>query len=194
MKNLKIGLIILSTLCVSCTNEQIIKPDIQYISIPDHSLTQILDSLITYEVKNDSLFAQGQGYLLMTMKYPYSKGPILPDNTRFDTVFQCSIEITFGHPDEKINKLFDYYPPFYSLVNGRVINIYDSNETLDKFFGYSDRSKKDYLTVLAKYIAPQGPHPLEQFRIGESYTISYLENPFNGDKKKPVVVYRNQLK
>jgi len=149
-------------------------------------LIYVLDSLIQYEEKNDSLFALGYGYISVDYSTSMSYGPVLPDNTRVDTVFQYDICFTYMHPEEEINKLGSAYPSYYSLVRNRVVKLGDGN--VGRLLGFSEGSTTIYMKILNPLLPPQG-HANSNFeRYDEVVHVYYLENRFTGRKERPVVV------
>ena len=175
--------IIFFSLGNTCNSQS--KPDIQYISLQDTFLVHVLDSLIQHEEKKDSLFSKGLGYFNIEFRNK-KKGFWIPsDNNEIDTVFQYDIQITHMHPDGEINTLGDMYPTYYSIVRDRVVTIGGFSDA--HYFDFSEGSKKVYLEILKKNLAPEGHASLSYFRLGELTHIFYLKNRFNGKYEKPVV-------
>ena len=171
--------------------QEISKPDIQFVTIQDTFLIKTLDSLIQYEEMNDSLFSKGYGYFNVRFSKYMSYGEILSDNTRVDTVFKYDIQVTFMHPEKEINTLGDMYPSYYSLLGGRVLSFGKSD--IGHLLGFSEGSKKVYMEILDKNLAPRSHSSLSYFRLDEVIEIYYLQNRFTGEYIKPHIV-RKKLK
>lgn len=174
--------------------QKVIKPDIQYVTITDTVLINVVKNYIEEEEKIDTLFAKGKGYINVNFSYgkkngkEYIKyGDKFPTHDRIDTVFTYYLETSFMSAEGKENTLDDMYPSFYSFVNGRLICFSDWS---DRYFGFSEDSKKKYRKMLEKYIEPVGSKSRSWLIIDRETRIHFLRSITSKRKYDSYVVVK----
>ena len=170
---------------------QIVKPDIQYITLEDTFLIHVIDSLIKYEIKHDSLFAEGYGYFVLDFSQEIRNGKDLKDNTRIDTVFQYDISTYYMHPNGRENLLGDMYPSHYAFINNRLVCLF--MDKLYSYTGYSIGSKQVFERLIEQYMGPPSHISRKFFRFDKTL-IYYLQNRFTGEYMKPAVLHIDSVK
>jgi hypothetical protein len=110
------------------------KVEIQYVDIKNTNLKNILVDFINKQKTNNDLFKHGFGYITIN-ELDFKKYKTLSLNhksseSRSDTLisFNVSLNSYFINGNEKPNCFnCDYFPPFYSQINGCLILIYDKS-------------------------------------------------------------------
>jgi hypothetical protein len=175
--------IILLLVPMALSAQKVVKPDIQYVTITDTALINEIKKYIKEEGKTDALFAKGKGYINVDFTYlkpiQYSvmyidDGPV-PDI--IDTVYTYGLTHYFHAVDKKENKLDDFYPSYYSFVDGRLIclgSVYCKSGFND--FGLSEKSKKKYRRIVERYLEPVGSESRKITGFDHYTTIYFVES------------------
>jgi len=156
--------------------QKVIRPDIQYVTLTDTVLILEIKKYIKEEEKVDTLFARGKGYINVSFSYKRKNGHVFSNNPhRVDTVFTYCLMTSFMSTDGKENTLDDMYPSFYSMIDGRLICIdTDGYRVANKYFGFSEKSKKKYRKILAKYLDPVGSKSRTWLILNREMCIFFL--------------------
>jgi len=180
-------IILLSFSSIVLNAQKVAKPDIQYVTLTDTIVIGEIKKYIKDEEKIDALFAKGKGYINMWFSYNIKKkGNEQPSHERVDTVFTYSLMTSFMSAQGKENTLDDMYPSFYAIIEGRLICI-NAGGTENKYFGFSEKSKKKYEKILDRYIEPAGSKSRTWLVLNRETRIYYLQSTISGSKRKVVV-------
>ena len=163
---------------------QVFRADIQYVTIEDTLLIQSVRSIIAIENKNDTLFAQGYGYLNVGIDWIVGEG-LGKTTARVDTVRTYDILVSFAHPSKAQNGLMPFYPRYYSLVDDRFI-VFELPD--QQHIEFSKNSIKVYEQIIEKHLEPQkSPSAKVLWKLDYHYQVKILQNRFSGEYEQPIV-------
>ncbi|AZQ64829.1 hypothetical protein EI427_21630 [Flammeovirga pectinis] len=175
MKSLKYIILVLLFSNIGISRAQIFETDIQFVSLKDSILINSIDSLIDYEVKTDTLFSNSKGYFLLNIDYEVRNG-VGPPSSRIDTVLQYNLMKSYGHPDKSVNQIESFYPPYFTIINRRLICIQIDGLTESKI-SFTEKSKKMYLDYLSNFLGDTGDKSrMILWDLNYSYNIYILRN------------------
>lgn len=163
-------------------NSQTFTADIQFVEVQDTLLIHSLNSIITIEENNNTLFAQGYGYFNVGQVNDIRASSTLPNS--LDTIYTYDITMSFAHPRESQNGLMPFYPAYYGFVNNRLITFNLPDESIT----YSAKSKLLYERVIEKYLEAENSSSRKiLWQLEYRYIIDILQNRSTGKYEKPLI-------
>ncbi|WP_420385050.1 hypothetical protein [Roseivirga sp.] len=179
-------IILILLLCSNLLKAQVFQAGIEKFELTDSALRSSIETVIKMEEKKDSLFANGKGYLIISVDESIREGD-RSSGLGLDTLVTYQINISFAHPEEDINDLMMLYPTHYSQVNGRVL----AYQTGNRIFSFTPEGKQAYLEDLKGNLEPFPAESLRKtWNLKGFYLIHILENRVSQETAPPAIEYR----